>query len=169
MRILVPIAFLLLAAAPAAAQGIVVPIRCHGACAADGPLARTIVMDSVEVWANLQRGGAITYVDHQFRNDSGDTIDAAFFFPLPADAALGTISVYDAVDLVRYNEWSGPDESRWIAEGILRDQRHPGLRAYEGMKLVHVPVGAIPPHGIGRLQIAYSQPVPAVDGAHTYR
>ena len=38
-------------AAPAAAQGIVLPIRCAATC------PRTLTLDSVQVWANLTVAG----------------------------------------------------------------------------------------------------------------
>lgn len=169
MRILSTIAFLSLAATPVAAQGIVVPVRCHGECPADGGRARVIVMDSVQMWAYLEQGAAATHVDHQFRNTTADTVHAAFFFPVPADVTLTSISVYRGDELTRYNEWSGREESRWIVEGLLRNRPQSALRAYAGVTLVHVPVGAIPPHGTGSLRISYSQPVPAENGTHTYR
>jgi hypothetical protein len=169
MRIFSTIVLLSLAAVPVGAQGIVVPVRCHGACAVDGGQARAIAMDSVQVWAYLERGAATTHVDHQFRNTTADTVDAAFFFPVPADVTLTSISVYRGGELVRYNEWSGPEESRWIVEGLLREQPRSALRAYAGVTLVHVPVGALPPHGTVDLQISYSQPVLAENGTHTYR
>jgi hypothetical protein len=169
MRILFSIVLLVFTTVPVAAQGIVVPVRCHGECLAGGGGAHAIAMDSVQMWANLQRGAAAARVDHQFRNTTTDTVDAAFFFPVPANATLTSISVYHGRELVRYNEWSGREESRWIVEGLLRDQPQSALRAYAGVTLVHVPVGAIPPHGTGHLQISYSQPVPAENGTHTYR
>jgi hypothetical protein len=162
------------AAAPVAAQGIVVPVRCQGECPA-GP-HRPMALDSVRAWANLQRGQAMTYVNHVFRNGTAGTVDGALFFPLPADATLYSVSVVDAAlpahdgsALLQYNEWSGPAESGWILEGLDREQPELGLRAYAGLPVVHVPVRAIPPHGIRHVQVAYMQPLRAESGAITYR
>lgn len=156
----------LLAAAPAAAQGIVIPLRCEHTCPADG-LPR-IAINSVRMWATLERGTALTSVDHRFHNALPGAVDAAFFFPLPADATINSVSVYLDGTLDQYNEWSGPDESRWIAAGIVRDRPDAGLGAYTGTALVHVPV-RLPAGATRRLQIVYRQPLRAENGTFTYR
>jgi hypothetical protein len=174
MRITLLLALFSLAAAPVAAQGIVVQVRCQGACPA-GP-HRQMALDSVEAWANLERGQAMTYVNHAFRNDTDGTVDGALFFPLPAGAAIHQVSVLDAAlpahdnnALLQYNEWSGPDESRWIVEGLVRGQPDSGLRAYAGVPVVHVAVPSIPPRGIRHVQIGYTQALRAEGGAITWR
>ncbi|HEU0298775.1 MAG TPA: VIT domain-containing protein [Longimicrobium sp.] len=151
-------------AAPLAAQGIIVPVRCAGECA-----PRALSVDSVDVWSNLEHGTAATYVDHVFRNGTGSVIDGAFFFPLPADAVLTRVALREGDELELYNEWSGPDESRWILEGIVRERRDARLGAYAGMNVVHVRVPSIPAHGVQHLQIAYTQPLRAEDGVIAWR
>jgi hypothetical protein len=170
--ILVPLLF---AAAPAAAQAVVVPVRCHGECPPDG-LSRTLALDSVKVWANLEQGQARTSVTTDFRNDGANTLDAAFFFPLPADAVVYSVSVVDADmaahepnRLLLYNQWSGPDESRWILQGILRDRRRAGVREYTRGALVHVPVRDVPAGAGRQVQVQYTQPLRPEDGRVVYR
>ena len=167
--------FSLVSAAPAAAQGIVVPVRCTAECPARS-LPSSLAMDSVHAWAYLEGAAATTYVTHVFRNGTGETMDAALFFPLPADAVIQRITVVDADmpahdgnSLLLYNQWSGPDESRWIAEGIVRDRPDSGLRAYAGVPLVHVAVRAIPAGGARHVQVGYTQPLRAQDGAVSFR
>jgi hypothetical protein len=176
MRTLSLLALLSLAcASPVAAQGIVVPVGCRGGCPADR-LPRTFALDTVKAWANLERGSAQIYVNHVFRNGTADTVDAAFFFPLPADAVVYRVSVEDAARpahdrdrLLQYNEWSRPDESRWILEGLMREGRDAVLREYAHAVVVHVPVRDIPPGNVRGLQIAYTQPLRAENGAITWR
>lgn len=163
-------------AAPAASQAIVVPVRCHGACPAPERLPALFSMDTVRAWATLEHGQARTSVNHFFRNATADTADAAFFFPLPADATVYQVSVRDADRpahdrdaLLQYNEWSRPDESRWILEGLVRERPRSPLRAYAGMQVVHVPVRDIPPGANRYLQIQYTQPLRMEDGAIGYR
>ena len=74
---------------PAAAQGIVLPLRCAGECPARLPHA--LALDSVHVWANLQRGRAVTCVDHVVRNPTAGSVEGAFFFPLPAGAEVDRV------------------------------------------------------------------------------
>ncbi|HEX6041228.1 hypothetical protein [Longimicrobium sp.] len=165
---------LLFAALPAASQGVVVPVRCHGACA--DRLPPTLAVDSVLAWANLDSARAATSATLAFGNDGRDTLDAALFFPLPADATVYSVSVTDADRpahdrnaLLAYNDWNRPDESRWIAEGLARDRRIPGLREYARTRIVHVPVPDIPPGGRRRVQVQYSQPLRRDDGRVAYR
>lgn len=169
MRIIPIIALLVLAAAPAAAQGIVVPLRCEGACPADGRLPRSLAMDTVRVWGNVLRGHATIYVDHVVRNQTAGTLDGAFFFPLPPGAAIHTVSVFEGEELERYGDWSGPGESRRMLEEIVRERPDAGLREYAGTGVVHVEVPSIPPRGSQRVQIVYTQPLRAVDGTLSLR
>jgi hypothetical protein len=60
-------------------------------------------------------------------------------------------------------------ESGWIRDGLDREQPELGLRAYGGVPVVHVPIRAIPPHGIRHVQVVYMQPLRAEGGAITYR
>jgi hypothetical protein len=165
MRVLFLLALLLLASsAPAAAQGIVVPVRCQGQCA-----PRSLSVDSVHVWANLDRGRAETYVNHVFSNETDHEIDGAFFFPLPPDAVIERVAVRQGEELAVYNEWSGPEESRWILEGLARERRDARLGAYTGVNVVHVRIPAIPARGVKHMQIGYSQPLRAENGVVGYR
>ncbi|HST59769.1 MAG TPA: VIT domain-containing protein [Longimicrobium sp.] len=165
MRTVSLLALLALAAAPAAAQGIVIPLRCERACPADGALPR-MAADSVEVWAAVYPGVAITHVDHHFHTE--DALDAAFFFPLPADANVYGVSVsFDGGD-DQHLPWSDAGESRRIVEGIVRERPDAGLGAYAGTALMHVPVH-IPAGGAHRVQISYAQPMTARGGTFTYR
>lgn len=167
MRTLPLLALLVLAAAPATAQGIVISIRCDHECPANGTLPR-IAADSVQVSASVDRGVAITHVDHHFHNALAGEVDAAFFFPLPADAEVYGVSVFLDGRLEQYQRWSGPDESRWIVAGIAREWPDAGLGAYAGAPLVHVPV-RVPAEGSHRVQISYAQPMLAENGTFTYR
>lgn len=170
MRSLPLLALLALAAAPpAAGQGIAVPVRCHGGCPPPGSLPRALLLDSVQVSASLENGGAATYVSHVFRNGTAGSIDAAFFFPLPADAHLATVSVYEGKELKVYGDWSRPEESRWILEGIARERPGSGLEAYAGLRLVHVHLPAVPAGGEQHVQIGYTQPLRADGAALRYR
>ena len=161
------LALLFLASAPAAAQGIAVPIRCAGDCAGRPP--STLAIDSVQAWANVDRGEAITSTTHVFRNGTAGTLDAAFFFPLPRDAAIHTVSVTVNGELTQYNDWSRPQESRWILDGLLRDRPDAGLAGYARTDIVHVPVLALAPGAAVRLQIVYGETLRGDGGSIAYR
>lgn len=165
MRALPVLALLVFAPpATAAAQGILVPVRCHDECP-----RHALTVDSVHAWANLERGRAMTYVNHVFGNGTGEEIDGAFFFPLPPDAIVERVAVNEGEQLEIYNEWSGPEESRWILEGLARERRDPRLREYAAANVVHVRIPSINAHGVKQMQIGYSQPLRADGGVVAYR
>jgi Vault protein inter-alpha-trypsin domain len=163
MRTLRLLALLSFAAAPAEAQGIAVPVGCGGC--ASGALR----MDSLRVSGTLANGSARIYVDHIIHNPSDNMVDAAFFFPLPEGAQLTQVSVFEGSTLEQYNQWSGPDESRWIQEGIARERPDAELHAYAGMNVVHVRIPSIPARGTQRVQLAYTQPLRAERGTLGFR
>lgn len=156
--------FLLAAPTPAAAQGIIVPVRCQAGCSPG-----SLTVDSVHAWANLERGVAMTYVNHVFSNATGEALDGAFFFPLPADATIERVTVNEGEELEIYNQWSGPEESRWILQGLARERQGARLREYAGTRVVHVRIPSVDAHGSKRMQIGYSQPLRADGGVIAYR
>jgi hypothetical protein len=160
---LLPALLAFVTAAPAAAQGIVLPMRCAAAC------PRTLTLDSVKVWANLERGRAVTYVDYVIRNPSAESVEGAFFFPLPADAEMNRVALQDGRELELYNEWSRPEEARWMLDGLARERPEAGLAAYAGARVVHVRVPSIAPGGVKHLQVGYSQPLRMEGGTIAYR
>jgi len=155
--LLVPI-LTLSAAAPAASQAILLPLRCQGDCPAPDRLPRALPADTVGVWAHVERGVASTSVSHTFRNETGGVIDGALFFPLPADAEVSHVTVStERGELTQYDEWSRDDESRWILEGMARERPRSGVRAFLGRRVLHAPVLAIPARGATTVRVEYTQ------------
>lgn len=167
MRALALLALLSFPAASAAAQAIIVPAPCRGACLAAERPRNALRIDSVWVGANLARGEATTYVSHLIRNTTGESLDGAFFFPLPRGATIERAMVYEnAHKLNSYNEWSPPAESRRLLEESVRGRRE--IRAYAGADVMHVRVPSIPPGGTRQVQIGYRLPLRASGGRVTY-
>lgn len=162
MRVIIPLLPLLslVAAAPALAQAIVVPIRCQGACPAAERLPGILPLDTVKVWMNVGPYASSTFVWHYFRNVTTGTVDAAFFLPLPDDVTVYSVSVSRGAELIQYNEWSREDEARWILRGLAREGRGALLRDYGRRRLVHVPLRDIPPGETRQVQVSYSRPTP---------
>jgi len=178
MRIIqfhLPVLLALAAAAPCAAQAIIVPLRCSDECAPER-LPRTVALDSVGVWVNSEPGGFRTMVNHVFHNETSDTLDAAFFFPLPADATIQSVGMYDQKvvahdrhNLLHHGAWSLPQEARWILAGLMRERPRAGLDEYAVGELLHVPLRAIPPGARWMVQVQYSQPQRMEGGEIAYR
>jgi hypothetical protein len=159
-----------LTVAPAlAGQGIVVAVACHGECPADGRLPPVLTLDSIDVFASLSRGRAITYVRHTFSHGTAGSIDGEFFFPLPDDATVTSVQVYEPGELETIGEQSGPAESGRMLDSLLRERPDSGLRAYAGRRLVHVRVPSAPPGGVQLVSLAYTQPLHRDGASIAYR
>jgi hypothetical protein len=162
MRPILLLSLLALAAsAPAAAQAIVIPIRCGGQC------PRTLAIDTAKVWTHVNvQGHAVTYVNHVFRNPTPAPMEAAFFFPIPAGAEVERAWVQDGPQhkLETYNDWTRPEESRLILDGLVRQRPGAGLAAYARWRVVHVRIPPIPPGGVKEVQIGYTQTLRPRDG-----
>ena len=168
MRIAFLLVLLSLASAtPALSQGILVPIRCTAGCAEDARLPEALVSESVLVSIGLEHAEPQTYASFTFRHAGPGTVDAGFFFPLPRGATVTRLTVTVDGKLTQYNEWSRPDESRWIFAGASRG--HAVLRAYDADGVLHAPVRDIPPGGVVGLQVGYSEPRRMEGETSTYR
>jgi hypothetical protein len=163
-----PLALLLLAAAPPlAGQGIAVAVACHGECPAELPPVLTL--DSIHIFADVAHGRSITYVHHAFSHGTAGSVDGEFFFPLPDDATVTSVQVYEPGKLETIDVGSGPEESRRMLDSLLREQPDSGLRAYAGRRLVHVRVPSAPPGGVQWVRLSYTQPLHREGGSIAYR
>ncbi len=157
------------AAAPAASQAILVPIRCTGDCPAPDRLPRAIPSDTTTLSAVLRRGNAQSAVHLAFRNDTDGVIDGALFLPLPGDAIVTTVIVNPSGGTItQYGDWSRDEESRWMLEGVLRDRPSPGLRAYRGARVLHAPILDIPARGVMLVTVQYTRPLREAGGSVSY-
>jgi hypothetical protein len=170
MRSLLLIPILALSAAtPAASQAVLVPIRCTGDCPAPDRLPLAIPSDTTSLSAVLSRGQAKTAVHLAFRNDTDGVIDGALFLPLPADAIVTSVAVNPRGGQVsQYGNWSRDQESRWVLEGILRDRPSPGLRAYRGARVLHMPILDIPARRVMLVTVSYTQALRETGGSVAY-
>lgn len=159
--------FSIAAAAPAAGQGIVVPVACDGECPARLPDALTL--DSIDVFADVAHGRSITYVHHAFSHAAAGSMDGEFFFPLPDGAVVTEVVVYEPGRLETAGEWTAPAASREILERLLRERPSAGLRMYDGRPLVHVRVPSISAEGTQRVRLVYTQPLHRNGAAIRYR
>ncbi len=157
------------AAAPAASQAILVPLRCTGDCPPPGRLPRAVPSDTTGLSAVLRRGNAQTVVHLAFRNDTDGVVDGALFLPLLADAIVTTVSVNPRGGQVsQYGDWSRDEESRWVLEGILRDRPSAALRAYRGTRVLHAPILDIPARTVMQVAVHYHQPLRESGGSVAY-
>lgn len=110
---------------------------------------------------------ATTHIDQLFVNDNDWMLEGTYLFPLPAEAAVSQLTMWvdgtpiEAKILER-------DEARQIYDTIVRQLRDPALLEYVGSSAIQANVFPIPPHSERRIEIEYSQVLPADNGVVHY-
>lgn len=97
----------------------------------------------LDVQATVRQQSARVRVSNVLKNHSAGQIEAAFLFPLPDDAVVGSLTL-----LVDGKELTGQvleaAEARRIYEATVRRQRDPALLEYAGRRLLRSAVFPIP-------------------------
>ena len=113
---------------------------------------------------------ARTEIEQAFHNDSGQTLEGIYQFPLPADASISDLQ------LLVGNTWMrGEMLEKRRAERIFRSivdatvPRDPALLRWEQGGVFKLNIFPIPGKGERRIKIAYTQVLPAVGESLRYR
>ena len=115
-----------------------------------------IVYQRVNV--TIRDQAAVTRVEQQFRNHTSRQLEAYYLFPLPEGAGVRDFVMW--VDGKRTTgELVEADKARRIYEDIVRRTKDPGLLEHMGKNLFRVRVFPIPPQGLQKIEISYSQVV----------
>ncbi|MGQ9492237.1 MAG: VIT domain-containing protein [Anaerolineae bacterium] len=103
---------------------------------------------------------AQTKIDQVFLNDSPYDLEGTYIFPLPEEAAISDFAMF--VDGQRLaGKILDKEEARRTYESIVRRRRDPALLEYVGRNAFQASIYPIPAHGEKRVQLAYSQVLPA--------
>ncbi|MCA9973896.1 MAG: VWA domain-containing protein, partial [Anaerolineales bacterium] len=106
---------------------------------------------------------ATTHIDQLFVNENDWMLEGQYLFPLPEGAAVSQLTMWvdgqpiEAKILER-------DEAQQIYDTIVRQLRDPALLKYVGSQAIQANVFPIPPRAERRIEIAYSQVLPADNG-----
>ncbi|MCA9873168.1 MAG: VWA domain-containing protein [Anaerolineales bacterium] len=125
----------------------------------------TIEYQRVDV--SIENQVATTHIDQLFVNDNEWMLEGTYLFPLPEGAAISQLTMWvdgqpiEAKILER-------DEARQIYDNIVRQLRDPALLEYVGTQAVQANVFPIPPHDERRIEIEYTQVLPADNGVVHY-
>ncbi len=158
--------FLLLSAAPAAADGIIIPVPPPGR-----PIPWREIPLSIKyhrVTTTIADQVAVTRVDQVFVNEAGFAVEGTYIFPLPADAAISSFDMWVDGHKIE-GRLLGREEARAIYEEIVRQQRDPALLEYVGRGAFQASIFPIPPAGERRIELTYSQVLPQTAGLVHYR
>ncbi len=162
--LLATVLFLLILAAaqPTAAQEPEPPIIIPPRWNFDG---LTIEYQRVDV--AIEDQVATTHIDQLFVNDNDWMLEGVYFFPLPQGAAVSQLTMWVDGQPIEAKILEA-DEAREIYDKIVRQLRDPALLEYVGTSAIQANVFPIPPREERRIEIEYSQVLPAEGGLIRY-
>lgn len=143
---------------PAAADGVIIPDQ-------PGQVYLTVKYHRVNV--TIEDQVATTHVDQVFVNDSGATVEGTYLFPLPEEAAISQFVMWVDGQPVEGRLLSR-EEARRIYDDIVRRRRDPALLEYVGRNLFQASIFPIPPGAERRIEMQYSEVLPAEQGLVRY-
>jgi Ca-activated chloride channel family protein len=110
---------------------------------------------------------ATTHIDQLFVNDNDRMLEGVYLFPLPPGAAVSQLTMWVNGEPIEAKILEA-DEARQIYDEIVRQLRDPALLEYVGSSAIQANVFPIPPHEERRIEIEYSQVLPAENGLIHY-
>ncbi len=152
------LALILAAAAPAFAQGIVIP---------NDPELPPLSLINHRVKVEIDRQGATTTVEQVFLNNTDRQLEAQYVFPIPRGAAMSRFTM-----LMNGKEKAGEivekNQARQIYNSIVNRSRDPGLLEYLGGDLFRANIFPILPRGSQTITLRFEQILTAQDGLVSY-
>ena len=154
------------------AQGVIIPVVCEirpcRPIPRPLPLPNVLPVKSIKLDVKIENQVAITHVEQVFRNDTAQTLEGTYFFPIPETASVVEFAIWEnGKKLV--GEVRSRDEARRIYDAIVRSQRDPGLLEYAGKNLLQASVFPIPPNSDKKIELTYSQILKSEAGTVAYR
>ncbi len=164
MAILILLALLLGPAAPALADGIVIPHPPPEVPIVEVPYL-TIKYHRVTV--TIEGQVATTHVDQVFVNEGSYEVEGTYIFPLPEEAAISEFAMWVDGEKLE-GQVLERDEARQIYEEIVRRRRDPALLEYVGRDAFQASIYPIPPGGERRVELEYSEVLEMDNGLVEY-
>jgi Ca-activated chloride channel family protein len=162
----------LLAAAVAEAQGIIIPRPCprpDARCPQPPELPQQpLNVKSIRFTTKITDQVAVTHVEQVFENDTRYLLEGAYFFPLPDQVSITEFAMWEGGQRL-VGEVRSRDEARRIYDDIVRSRRDPALLEYAGKNLFQASVFPIPPHSEKTIELTYSQVLGREAGTVSYR
>src|SRR5262245_27411077 len=163
---------MLLFAAAAEAQGIIIPRLCpRPEIRCPPPMEvpqRPLKVKSIRFGAKITDQVAVTRVEQVFENDTPYLLEGVYFFPLPDNVSITEFAMWDG-DKRLVGEARSRDEARRIYNDIVRSRRDPALLEYAGKNLFQASVFPIQPHSDKKIELTYSQVLRNENGTVAYR
>jgi Ca-activated chloride channel family protein len=168
--LLIILIFTLVLPATALADGIIVP---------DPPVCDplpcppvVIPMDQLviryhHVSVTIKDQLAVTHVDQVFYNPNDWTIEGTYIFPIPVDAVVSNFILWVDGKPVE-GQILDATQARQTYEQIVSSMRDPALLEYIGRGAVQARIFPISPQGERRVELEYTQALPAEGGLVSY-
>jgi len=160
----------LLLPASASADGIIIP----DPPICDPPPCPPIIipMDQLviryhHVTVSIQDQLAVTHVDQVFYNPNDWIIEGTYIFPIPDDAAVSGFTLWVDGQPVE-GQVLDATQARQTYEQIVSSMRDPALLEYVGRGAVQARIFPIAPQGERRIELEYTQALPAEGGLVRY-
>lgn len=155
---------------PVKADGIIVPPRpcAENNCPPPHPHPmRQLNIRYHHVTVQIEDQIAVTRIDQVFHNPNSFPVEGTYIFPLPLDAVVNHFTLWIDGKPVEGKVLSA-EEARQTYEDTVRQLKDPALLEYVGRGAVQASVFPIPPDGERRIELEYSQTLPAVNGLISY-
>ncbi len=110
---------------------------------------------------------AVTHVDQVFYNPNNWTVEGTYIFPIPLDAAVSSFTLWVDGKPVA-GKVLDAQQARQAYEEIVRRQRDPALLEYADRGAVEAHIYPIPAQGERRIELEYTQALPADNGLVRY-
>ena len=110
---------------------------------------------------------ATTHIDQLFVNENDWMLEGTYLFPLPEGAAVSQLTMWVDGQPIEAKILEQA-EARQIYDEIVRQLRDPALLEYVGTQAIQANVFPIPPRDERRIEIEYSQILPADNGLIHY-
>jgi Ca-activated chloride channel homolog len=148
----------LAAAAPALAQGLVIP---------DEPDLPPLALVRHRVRVEIDRQASVTTVEQVFLNNTDRQLEAQYVFPIPRGATMSRFTM-----LVNGKEKAGEvvekNQARQIYNSIVRRAEDPGLLEYLGGEIFRANIFPIAPRGSQTITLRFEQILNAQDALVNY-
>lgn len=119
------------------------------------------------VTVTIQDQLAVTHVDQIFYNPNDWTIEGTYIFPIPDDAAVSGFTLWVDGQPVE-GKVLDATQARQTYEQIVASMRDPALLEYIGRGAVQARIFPIAPQGERRIELEYTQALPAEGGLVCY-
>jgi Ca-activated chloride channel family protein len=162
--ILIVLVLLIGPAAPALADGIIIPEPVPPVPIVDVPY---LTIQYHRVTVTIEDQVATTHVDQVFVNEGRHEVEGTYIFPLPEEATISEFAMWVDGEKLE-GQVLERDEARRIYEEIVRRRSDPALLEYVGRNAFQASIYPIPAGGERRIELEYSQVLDMEDGLVEY-